>query len=146
MVAFFARHRKQISGVCSCFDRVVIRGSLTDICFPEGMAAHLSANHVRLFDFPRWAEPLRDELRLNTETLAAKEGLEIEFIRRKNFRKEERIKEIVSERGEHPGLVHIFSAMEPCTSFRPWHNKQTHQTFLTRRSRNHTGPGSAGSC
>jgi hypothetical protein len=45
----------------------------------------------------------------------------------------ERINEIIAERGDHPGLVHIFSAMEPCMSFRPWHDKQTHQTFLKMR-------------
>jgi hypothetical protein len=97
------------------------------------MAAYLSAHGIRLFDFTRWAEPLRDELRHNAETLAAKEGLEIEFIRRKNFRKEQRIQKIIANRGEHPGLVHIFSAMEPCMSFRPWHDKQTHRTFLKAR-------------
>ena len=133
MDAFLARHEEQISGVSSCFDRVVIMGSLPDICYAEGMAAHLSAHDFRLFDFTKWAEPLRDQIRVNAEVLATQEGLEIDFIRRKNFRKEERIKEIVAERGEHPGLVHIFSAMEPCMSFRPWHDKQTHQTFLKMR-------------
>jgi hypothetical protein len=55
--------------------------------------------------------------------------LEIEFIRKKNFRKESRIQDILKERGEHPGLVHIFSAMETCQSYKPWHNKKTHQTY-----------------
>jgi hypothetical protein len=27
-------------------------------------------------------------------------------------------------------LVHIFSAMEPCGAYQPWHDKQTHHTFL----------------
>ena len=133
MEVYFDRHQKQISGVISCFDRVIVMGSLSDICYPNGMAAHLSAHGIRLFDFPRWAEPLRDEIRKNAETLAVEEGLEIEFIRRKNFRKEQRIKEIVAERGDHPGLVHIFSAMESCQSFRPWHDKQTNRTFLKSR-------------
>ncbi len=133
MEALLARHEEQISGVISCFDRVVIMGSLPDICYPEGMAAHLSAHSVRLFDFTKWAEPLRNQIRANAEAVATQEGLEIDFIRRKNFRKEERIKDIVAARGDHPGLVHIFSAMEPCTAFRPWHDKQTHQTILKTR-------------
>ena len=29
--------------------------------------------------------------------------------------------------------VHIFSAMEPCPSYLPWHDKTTHQTFLKSR-------------
>ncbi len=27
-------------------------------------------------------------------------------------------------------MVHIFSAMETCASFRPWHDKKTHHTSL----------------
>ena len=133
MEDFFARHGEQISGVSSCFDRRVIMGSLTDICSPRGMAAHLTYHDVRLFDFPRWAEPLRDEIRENAEALASEAGLQIGFIRRKNFRKEERVKELLAQRGDQPGLVDGFSAMEPCISFRPWHDKQTGQTTLKAR-------------
>ena len=35
-----------------------------------------------------------------------------------------------SVRGAHPGLVHIISAMEGCNAYKPWHDKQTHRTFL----------------
>jgi hypothetical protein len=133
MQTLVAGQDEHLDGVLSCFDRVVIIGSLPDICYSEGLAAHLSAHHIRLFDFTQWAEPLRNELRENAETLAAKEGIEIEFIRRNNFRKDKRIKEITAQRGDHPGLVHIYSAMEPCMSFRAWHDKQTHRTFLKTR-------------
>lgn len=39
-------------------------------------------------------------------------------------------REILHERGAQPGLVHIFSAMESCASYKPWHDKRTGQTFL----------------
>ena len=95
------------------------------------MGGYLGYHKIRVFDYPRWAEPLREELRENAERLAAEAGLQIEFIRKlKAFRKEARIKEILAERGDHPGLVHIFSAMEACSSYQPWHNKSTHRTFL----------------
>ncbi len=119
-----------IAGVLSCFDRVVITGTLPEICHARAMEEHLRSQNIRLFDYPRWAEPFREELRANAERLAKEHGLEIDFIRRKDFRKEERIKAIVRERGDHPGLVHIFSAMEPCPSFRPWHDKSSGQTFF----------------
>jgi hypothetical protein len=84
-----------------------------------------------LFDYPRWAESLRDELRSHAEQLAVDAGIEIEFIRsHKAFRKEDRIKAIVAERGDHPGLVHIFSAMESCTAYRPWYDKQKGHALL----------------
>ncbi len=64
------------------------------------------------------AEPMREETRDNAMKIAAHAGLEIEFIRKlKAFRKEDRVKKILEERGDAPGLVHIFSAMEGCKTF-----------------------------
>ena len=130
MTLLTERYAHKISGVLSCFDRVVIQGTLPTFCYAQGMAGFLSYNHIRIFDYPRFAEPLRDELRKNAERIASENGLEIEFIRKKNFRKEKRIQQILEQRGSHPGLVHIFSAMEHCQTYKPWHDKQTHRTFL----------------
>ena len=69
-------------------------------------------------------------LRENAERLAAENGIEIEFLRKRNVRKEDRVKEILNQRGDQPGLVCIFSAMEPCSTYKPWHNKQTGKTYL----------------
>ena len=124
------RYAENITGVLSCFDRVVITGTLPTFCYANGMALFLSYHHIRIFDYPRFAEPLRDELRDNAERIARESGIEIEFIRKKNFRKEDRIRDILKNRGAHPGLVHIFSAMEPCQTYKPWHDKVTHKTFL----------------
>lgn len=130
MTLLTERYSNKIRGVLSCWDRVIITGTLPDICHPEAMATYLHRRKVRLFDLPRWAEPLREEMRAHAERLAHENGLTIDFIRRRNFRKEERVKEIIAKRGSHPGLVHIFSAMEPCPSFMPWHDKRTGKTFL----------------
>lgn len=125
------RYAQEIAGTLSCYHRVVIMGTLPGVCYADGMASYLRAHGIRLFDLPRFAEPLRDEIRQNAEHLAQEAGLEIEFIRSaKSFRKEDRIRAILAERGDHPGLVHIFSAMEPCTSFEPWHDQKTGKTFL----------------
>jgi len=135
MNPFINRHRDKIAGVLSCFDRVIITGTLPDICYAGAMASYLSYYNIRLFDYPRWAEPLRNELRDHAEQLAIEDGIEIEFIRRhKAFRKEDRIKSIIAQRGDHPGLVHIFSAMESCTAYRPWHDKKKGHTFLKTTS------------
>jgi hypothetical protein len=130
MAPLTERYANKIRGVLSCFDRVVITGTLPDICYADAMSSHLRSKGIRIFDYTRFAEPLRDEIRLHAEELAQKNGLEIEFIRKKDFRKEKRLKQIIIKRGDHPGLVHIFSAMEPCPSFKPWHNKKTGKTFL----------------
>jgi hypothetical protein len=125
------RYAGQIAGVLSCYDRIVITGTLPGVCFPEGMAKHLGVRGIRLFDYPRFVEPLRNAIRENAERLAREEGLEIEFIRSAGaFRKEDRIKAVLARRGPQPGLVHIFSAMEPCPAFTPWTDKATGKTTL----------------
>lgn len=43
----------------------------------------MSYKNIRIFDYPRFAEPLRDELRDNAERVATENGLDIEFIRKK---------------------------------------------------------------
>jgi hypothetical protein len=133
MNSFVERHCAKIAGVLSCFDRVVITGTLPDICHSEAMGEYLRARGIRLFDYPRWAEPLREVLRENAERIAAEAGLGIDFIRRKDFRKEERVKQVLRERGEGPGLVHIFSAMEACRSYSPWHDPKSGSNFLRAR-------------
>jgi len=131
MTSLLERYASKIKGMLSCFDRVIIHGTLPDLCHAAGMTAYLKSRGVRIFDYPRWAEQWRDQLRTHVETLATTEGLTIEFIKKvKAFRKEDRVQQILATRGTHPGLVHIFSAMEPCPSYKPWHDKQTHQTFL----------------
>ncbi len=94
------------------------------------MTSYLSSKHVRIFDYPRFAELFRNQLLENAEQLAAAGGIEIKFLRKRNFRKEDRVKEILGKRGEHPGLVCVFSEMEPCSTYKPWHNKQTDKTCL----------------
>jgi hypothetical protein len=124
------RHIAQIEGVLGCWDRMLVFGTLPKICYAGGMTSYLYEHQVKIFDYPRFAEPFRNQLRENAERLAAENGLEIEFLRKRNVRKEDRVKEILNKRGEQPGLVCIFSAMEACSTYKPWHNKQTGKTYL----------------
>jgi hypothetical protein len=120
------RYASLIAGVLSCFDRMVITGTLPGVCFPEGMAKHLGVHGMRLFDYPRFAEPLREEIRQNAETLARTHGLAIELIRSMGaFRKEDRIKAVLATRGMQPGLV---------TSSRPWSPVRPSCPGTTRRA------------
>jgi len=123
------RYAQEIEGVLSCWDRMLIFGTLPKICFAGGMTSYLYEHQIKIFDYPRFAEPFRNQLRENAERLAAENGIEIEFLRKRNVRKEDRVKEILARRGD-PGLVCIFSAMEPCSTYKPWHNKQTGRTYL----------------
>jgi hypothetical protein len=67
MTLLTERYAAQIAGVLSCYDRMVITGTLPSVCFPEGMATFLRSHGQRLFDYPRFAEPLREAIRTNAE-------------------------------------------------------------------------------
>ncbi len=134
MASIVERHRDKVRGVISCFDRVILQGTLPGFCHANGMTSYLYAQNIRIFDYPRFAEPLRNEIRENAEKLARENGVEIEFVGKASFRKEERVQEILAQRGHHPGLVCILSAMESCTSYRPWPVKADDiATFLGRK-------------
>lgn len=130
MTAFFDRHSDKIKGIFSCIDRLIIQGTFPEICFPGAITTFFYMHGIKIFDFKKWAAPMRDEMNNNAKQIAQKNDIEIEFIRKNDFRKEKRIKEIISQRGDHPGIVHIFSAMETCTAYKPWHDKNSHKTFF----------------
>ena len=119
--ALLERYDDRIAGVLSCYDRVVITGTLPTVCYADGMTKFLNATHVRIFDYARFAEPLRERVRERAAALAAEAGLTIEHISKKHVRKEAVVAKVLEGRGEHPGLVHIISAMEGCDTYKPWH-------------------------
>jgi hypothetical protein len=128
--ALEARYDDRISGVLSCYDRVVITGTLPTVCYAEGMTKFLYANQVRIFDYARFAAPLRECVRERAASLATAAGITIEHIAKSHIRKEAVVAKVLERRGEHPGLVHVISAMEACDTYKPWHDKQTHKTYL----------------
>jgi hypothetical protein len=82
------RYHDKIRGVISCYDRVIIKGTLPGFCYSEGMTSYLYAKKIRIFDYPKWAEPLPDKIRINAEAIAENNGVSIEFLRKaKDFRK-----------------------------------------------------------
>ena len=74
------RYSDKISGQLQCYDRIVIHGTLPGICYAQGMTSYLYAHGIRIFDYPRFAEPLRNQLRDNAEQIAKDNGLQIQFI------------------------------------------------------------------
>lgn len=134
MANLIERHREKFVGALSCFDRLVLQGTLPSVAYPQAVTTELDRRDIRLFDHAKqFALPFRDAIRARTEQLAAEEGVEIEYIQRmKTFRKEDRIQQILAARGNRPRLVHIFSAMEPCPTYEPWHDKKSGCTFIRR--------------
>lgn len=125
------RYHDRLAGVLSCYDRIVITGTLPGACFADGMTKILKARGIRVFDYAaQFAAPLRERVRTAAAAVAAAAGVAIEHIAKSYIRKEDVVAKVLAARGSHPGLVDVISAMEACDGYQPWHDKQTHRTFL----------------
>jgi hypothetical protein len=91
------KYADQLDGVLACYDRLILTGNLFPFSYAQGMSGYLRSQHIRIFDYPEFAQGLREQIRSNAEALAQANGLEIEFIRKKNFRKEERLQAILKD-------------------------------------------------
>jgi hypothetical protein len=130
MASLIQRYDDRIAGVLSCYDRVVITGTLPTVCYADGMTRFLYACGIRIFGYPDFASTLRDRVRERAGAVAAEAGITIAHIAKSHIRKEDVVAKVLEQRGEHPGVVHVLSAMEACPSYRPWHDKPSGKTFL----------------
>jgi hypothetical protein len=104
------RYDDRIAGVLSCYDRLVITGTLPTVCYAAGMTGYLNAKGIRIFDYPQFAMTLRDRVRERAASLAAEAGVSIKHIAKPHTRKEDVVARVLAQRGDHPGLVHVTSA------------------------------------
>jgi hypothetical protein len=49
------RYDDRIAGLLSCYDRIVVTGTLPTVCYAEGMTRFLYAKGIRVFDYPQFA-------------------------------------------------------------------------------------------
>jgi len=124
------RYDANMNGVLSCYDRILIIGTLPGACYAGGMTSFLYSKGIRIFDYAQFAEPLRERIREGALEVCKAAGIEIEHINKNHIRKEDLVAKVLQERGDAPGLVHVLSAMEACPSYKPWHNKTNGKTYL----------------
>ncbi|MEJ7680413.1 MAG: hypothetical protein WKG06_21680 [Segetibacter sp.] len=49
------RYAEKITGI-SCYDRIVAKGNLPAVCYPEGMTRYLFSKDIRVFDYSKICE------------------------------------------------------------------------------------------
>ena len=59
------------------------------------MTRFLSARQIQIFDYPRFAEPLRDRVRESAAELAGATGMAIEHIAKSHIRKEDVVAKVL---------------------------------------------------
>jgi hypothetical protein len=119
LVLLTERYADQIIGVVHCFDRLIFQGVLPQINYAKGMTDYFYAHQLLIKDFTQWAEPLNQMIRQKAEQLTAEAGLKIEYLAKAGTDKEDLVQQILRKRGEHPGLVAVFSSVERCSTYKP---------------------------
>lgn len=112
-----SRYAQSMVGSLRCFDRVIMHGTLIDVAHPGALLVSMQAAGFKPRDLARFGQPITTEIREHIIGLARQHGVEIEVVRRKNFRQEDRVAAILKTRGTQPGLVHIFVVKEGATVF-----------------------------
>jgi hypothetical protein len=135
MTELLERFKDDIAGSVACFDRMILQGRMPILSYAEGMTRYLNKRGIKIFDFVAWAKPFTEAIQEHAAKLAEEAGLKIDYVRKKNFRKERKIEEILKTRGTHPGLVWIFSALEPCTTYSPKYNPGRKRAYLSAKDK-----------
>ncbi len=130
---FVKKYQDKIQGVLSCYDRVVIKGTLPNASHAGAMTNLLYRKNYLLNDITKFTNPLRNEVYKNAKQIAKTAGIEIEYIRNtKKVRKEDLVKKQIEKRGIKNGLVCILSATESCPNYVSTTDKSTGRTYLKR--------------
>ena len=96
-------YEKEIAFSLSCFDRLIITSPLTEISYGAEMISYLYQKEIKIFDYAKFAEPFREQVRVNSERIAKEEGLSIEFIGKSGVSKEFIISKKIEFSGNHQG-------------------------------------------
>ena len=133
------RYDERIAGVLSCYDRLVITGTLPVVCYAAGMTGYLNANGIRIFDYPDFAKTLRDRVRERAASLAAEAGVTIEHIAQAAYPQGR-----CCRAGARSSVA---TTRAWCTSSRPWKPAMpTSPGTTSRRTRPSSGRTAASAC
>lgn len=62
-------YKSKISSTLSCFNRLILVGTLPKISYSQGMTKYLYAKGVKIFDYSKFAEPFKETIRTNAERI-----------------------------------------------------------------------------
>jgi len=132
---FIAKHRDDIAGVLSGFDRLVLRGTLRSIAYAEGMNQYLWNNQILLKDFGSHVEQVSQRLKAASLHEAVVAGRPVRYLASAEVSKEDIARRIAAEDGITRGLVCVLTSVEPCRTFEIYRNRETKHLQLQHRIR-----------
>jgi hypothetical protein len=135
MKEFIAKHQNEITGVLSGFDRLVFRGTLRSISYPEGMMRYLWAQQVRLTEFGKHVQRVSEQVKQACKAQAEALGRPVKYLQSAGESKEELARGIAAREKIQQGLVCVLSCVEPCRTFEVYRNREKRKLELVSRTR-----------
>lgn len=128
---FHLKFKDHILGTLYCFDRILLKGSLTEWGNKYKLESFFLSKKIMLKDFTIFAASFREQLIAHITDYANKNNIKIEHIRSpKRFDKEANIQKIIEQNNPKHGVIHIYSAMEICDSFTFCYDSKNRKAFL----------------
>ena len=117
MKQFLARHRDRIMGVISGFDRVLFRGLLRSLSYPQGLERFLGHKGVLLKNFGEYVEDATTRVKQASLAHAEKLDRPIRYLASSEIRKEDVARRILEKHPIDEGLICVLSCVEPCQTY-----------------------------
>ena len=134
MHRFMKQHADKITGVLSGFDRIVFRGTLRNLSFPEGVKSALDRQGVLLKQFGTFVQAvtkmLRDEVAMSARRLA----IPTRHLASSHIRKEDVALGFLRDNPIRSGPICVLSAVEPCMTWQVFRSKANKTQELRWRS------------
>ena len=134
MHRFITRHAKKITGVLSGFDRIVFRGTLRNLCFPEGVKSALDRQGVLLKSFGSFVQTVTGMLRDEVAATVAELGIPTRYLDSSHVRKENVAQEFLRQHPIQTGPICVLSAVEPCRTWQVFRSRANKTQELRWRS------------
>lgn len=135
MKRFIARHRAQITGTLSGYDRMLFKGTLRGLSHVKGLEAFLAWKGVLLKDFGTFAEQASTRIKAHAEAFARAWGRPCLYLPSAQLSKEDLAQRLAQQDGITEGLIGVLTCVEPCRSYTIRRDAPTRQLQLVKTER-----------
>ncbi len=116
MKKFIQQFNEKISGVISCFDRMLFKGYLP-LGWPGAMEGLLARQGLRIMEFKPFVMKHSERIKRHAEAVAARHDRPFLYLNGR-IRKDDFVRKMAEADGITEGLVCVLRVLEPCQSFK----------------------------
>lgn len=117
MENFVEKYSEKITGVLSCFGRILFKG-YPPLSFAHGMEGLLGREGLLIKDFKAFVKTHSEAVKGHAEAMAKPYERPFIYLDRNTISKEQEARRIATRDGITQGLVCVFRALEGCQSFK----------------------------